>query len=108
MLKTSLIKFIFTNILLDEGINTCIDLLFKENNIVSGLNKRQMLEMLLVTLKGSIILFNNKYYSQVDGNGYGFLLGLTLRNILLYRHEAIWFKRCLKEFRAKYYKIFFG
>ena len=28
--------------------------------------------MLLITLKKSIILFGNKYYSQIDVGGYGF------------------------------------
>ena len=39
------IHSLFTNIPLDETINTCTELLFKENNIVSGLNKKKMFEV---------------------------------------------------------------
>ena len=49
---------LFTKIPLDKTINICTELLFKEDNIVSG--------YLSITFKESIILFDNKYYSQVD------------------------------------------
>lgn len=61
------IDYVFTNISLDETINICTDLLFKQGNIDFGLNKKQMLEMHSIALKKSIILFDNKYYCQVYG-----------------------------------------
>ena len=42
-----------------------------------------MFEMLSLTLKESIILFDNKYYSQIDGVAMGSPLGPTLANIFL-------------------------
>lgn len=56
----------FLQISLDETINICIDLLFKQGNIDFGLNKKQMLEMHSIALKKSILL-DNKYYCQVYG-----------------------------------------
>ena len=67
------IHSLFTNIPLDETINTCTELLFKENNIVSGLNEKKMFEVHSITLKESFILLDAKYYSQIDGVAMGSL-----------------------------------
>ena len=48
---------------------------------VSSLNKEEMFEMLPLTLKESIILFDNKYCSQIDGVSKSFPLRPTLPNI---------------------------
>ena len=55
---------------------------------VSGLNEREMFEMLSLTLKESVILFDNKYYSKIDGVAMGSPLGPTLANIFLCYHES--------------------
>ena len=55
---------------------------------VSGLKEREMFEMLSLTLKESVILFDHKYYSQIDGVAMGSPLGPTLANIFLYYHES--------------------
>ena len=57
---------VFTNVPLEETIKICIDELFKSEMTVYGLNKKKMFGMLSLTLKESIILFDNKYYSQID------------------------------------------
>ena len=81
-----------------ETIKICIDELFKSEMTVSGLNKKEMFEMLSLTLKESIILFDNKYYSQIDGVAMGSPLGPTLANIFLCYHESNWLKDCPKDF----------
>ena len=95
---------LFTNVPLDETIKTCIDELFKSEMTVSGLNKKEMFEMLSLTLKESIILFDNKYYSQIDGVAMGSPLGPTFANIFLCYHESNWLKDCPKDFKPVYYK----
>ena len=95
---------IFTNVPLDETIKICIDELFKSEMTVSGLNQKEMFEMLSLTLKESIILFDNKYYSQIDGVAMGSPLGPTLANIFLCYHESNWLKDCPKDFKPVYYK----
>ena len=95
---------LFNNDPLDETIKICIDELFKSEMTVSGLNKKEMFEMLSLTLKESIILFDNKYYSQIDGVAMGSPLGPTLANIFLCYHESNWLKDCPKDFKPVYYK----
>ena len=55
---------------------------------VSEFNKKEMFEMLSLTLKESIILFDNKYYSQIDGVARGSPLRPTLANIFLCYHKS--------------------
>ena len=95
---------LFTNVPLDETIKICIDELFKSDMTVSGLNKKEMFEMLSLTLKESIILFDNKYYSQIDGVAMGSPLGPTLANIFLCYHESNWLKDCPRNFKPIYCK----
>ena len=85
------VESLFTNVPLDETIKICIDELFKP-------------EMLSLTLKESIILFDNKYYSQMDGVAMGSPLGTRLANIFLCYHESIWLKDCPKDFKSVCYK----
>ena len=72
--------------------------------IVSGLNKKEMFKMLSLTLKESIISFNNKYYSQIDGIAVGSPLRPTLANIFLCCHESNWLKYYPRDFQPVYYK----
>ena len=55
--------------------------------------------MLSLTLKESIILFDNKYYSQIDIVGMGYPLGPTLANIFLCYHEINWLKDCPEDIK---------
>ena len=63
-----------------------IDDLFKYEMTVSCSNKKKMFEMFSLTLKESIILFDNKYLIEIDAVAMGSPLGPTLANILLYYH----------------------
>ena len=49
-------------------------------------------------------MFDNKYYSQIDGVAMGFLLRSTLANIYICNHDSNWLKDCLKDFKPVYYK----
>ena len=60
--------------------------------------------MLSLTLKESIILIDNKYYSQIDGVAVGSPLGPTFANIFLCYHESNQLKDCSKDFKPVYYK----
>ena len=98
------VDFIFTNVPLDETIEICDNELFKSSQTVSGLNKQQVLEMLSLTTKENVILFDQKYYSQIDGVAMGSPLGPTWASIFLCYHETMWLKNCLKSFKPVYYK----
>ena len=95
---------LFTNVPLDETIEICVNELFKSSQTVSGLNKQQVLEMLSLTTKENVILFDGKYYSQIDGVAMGSPLGPTFANIFLCHHETTWLKNCPKAFKPVYYK----
>ena len=73
------VESLFTDVPLDQTIKICINQLFEMT--ASGLNRKEMFEMLSLALKESIILFDNKYYSQTDGVALGSPLGPTLANI---------------------------
>ena len=83
---------LFTKVPFDETIEVCINELFKSSQTVSGLNKEQVLQMLLLTTKENVILFDQKYYSQIDGVAMGSLFGSTLASIFLCYHETMWLK----------------
>ena len=72
---------LFKNVALDETIEICVNGLFKSSQTVSGLIKQQVLEMLSLTTKENVILFDQKYYSRIDGAAIGSPLGSTLDNI---------------------------
>ena len=95
---------LFTNVPLDGTIEICIDELFKSEMIISGLNKKEMFEMLSLTLKESVILFDNKYYSQIDRVAMVSPLAPTLANVFLCYHESNWLKDCPKDYKPVYYK----
>ena len=95
---------LFTNVLLDENTEICVNELFKSSQTISGLNKQQVLEMLPLTNKENVILFDQMYYSQIDVVAMGFPLGPTLANIFLCYHETTWLKNCPKSFKPLYYK----
>ena len=89
---------LFTNVLLDETIEICVNELFKSHQTVSDLNKQQVLNMLSLTTKENFILFDQKYYSQIDG---------VVMGSPLCHHEATWLKSCPKAFKPVYYKRYF-
>lgn len=69
------------------------------DEIVCGLNKSQFRKLLELATKDSFILFNKKYYSQIDGVAMGSPLGPTLANIFLCHHERKWLLDCPSDFR---------
>ena len=100
--SVSLLSFEFVNCITNQKLNCFMisllwtdflltflfyfDDLFKYEMTVSCFNKKKMFEMFSLTLKESIILFDNKYLSEIDAVAMGSPLGPTLANILLYYH----------------------
>ena len=60
-----------TNVPLEEIINICVNELLKRNSSIHGLNKKQIAEMLSLTTKESIILFDMAFYTQVGSVAWG-------------------------------------
>ena len=95
---------LFTNIPLQETIDICCDLLFRDQPIVDGLSKSDFRKLLTLATTESLILFNGSYFQQIDGVAMGSPLGPTLANIFLCYHEQNWLNNCPTEFKPLYYK----
>ena len=85
-------------------IGIVINELFKENAEICGISKCKMFEMLSLTTKESIILFDNCFYSQLDGVSMGSPLGPTFVNVFPCHHEKQWLDDYPKHFKPVYYK----
>ncbi len=95
---------LFTNIPLDETIEICVKKLFGRKHKFQGFSRSEFRSLLQYAVKDNLILFNGKYYIQVDGVAMGSPLGPTLANIFLCYWEEIWLEKCPKQFRPLYYR----
>ena len=98
------VNSLFTNVPLEETIHICVNELFKSNGSIHGLNKKQITEMLSLTTKESIILFDMAFYTQVDVVAMGSPLGPSLANAFLCHHETKWLNDCPEKFKPVFYK----
>ena len=55
------IQSLFTNIPLDETIDTRVDIVFEKRKKVKGLLKRPFKQLLIITVKSFCFLFNDVY-----------------------------------------------
>ena len=94
---------LFTTVPFDEAIEICVNELIKSSQTVSGLNKQQALEMLTLTTKENVILFDQKYHSQINEVTMGSPLGATFNIFLCHHHETTGLKNCPKSFKPVYY-----
>ena len=99
-------QLLFTNALLEETINICVNELFKSNSSIHGLNKKQITKMLSLPTKESIILFDMAFYTQVDGAAMGSPLGPSLANAFLCHHETKWLNDCPEKFKPVFYESY--
>ena len=95
---------LFTNVPLEKTIHICVNELFKSNSGIHGLNKKQITEMLSLTTKESIILFDMAFYTQVDGVAMGSPLGRSLANVFLCHHKTKWLNDCPKNLQQCFIK----
>ena len=104
MNKTLIFVSLFSNVPLDETIGICTQGLFENESTACGLNKKEINEMLSLTTKESIILFDMECYNQIDGVAIGSPLGPTLANVFLCHHEKKWLNDCPNNFKPAFYK----
>ena len=95
---------LFTNIPLDETIEICVKKLFGRKHKFKGFSRSEFRSLLEFAVKDNLILFNGKYYIQVDGVAMGSPLGPTLANIFLCHWEEIWLEKCPLQFRPLFYR----
>ena len=95
---------LFINILLQETIDLCVELLFNDKPNIDGFTITVFHELRIITMSESIVLVDGEYYEQIDGVAMGSPLGLTFTNIFLSCHEEMWLKNCPCEFKPIIYK----
>ena len=95
---------LFTNIPLNETIDICCQLLFKDTDRVDGLSRTEFRELLTIATTESFILFDGRYFQQTDGVAMGSPLGPTLANIFLGYNECKWLADCPDAFKPLYYQ----
>ena len=95
---------LFTSIPLDETINIAIDELFKQKDKIKNLEKGDFRKLLELATKESCLIFDGKYYRQIDGVAMGNPLGPTMANIFMCHFEKKWLNNCPPEFKPVYYR----
>ena len=95
---------LFTNIPLNETIEICCELLYSNTAVVDGLSRNDFKKLLTMATTESFILFDGKYFQQIDGVAMGSPLGPTLANIFLCHHETKWLANCPPECKPLYYR----
>ena len=98
------IDSLFTNIPLNETIDICVMLMYQNGDAKNGLSESDFRELLTLATTESFILFDGKYYRQLDGVAMGSPLGPTLANIFLSYHEQRWLSECPISCKPIYYK----
>ena len=95
---------LFTNIPLDETIDTGVDMVFERRKKIKDMLKRHFKQFFILSVKSFCSLFNGVYYKQIDGVTMGTPLGPTLANLFLVYREHKWLESCSIHFRRKYYR----
>ena len=93
-----------SNITLEETTESIInDLLLitdKDNNF----EREELKQLLAFVAYESLFIFDERYYTQIDGAAMESPLGLTLGNAFLYRLKKNWPSECIVEFLLNLYK----
>ena len=95
---------LFSNILLEETINICVDNLYNYNGNPPNIPKHDFHDLLNIATKERLFMFNTKYYKQVDGVAMGSLLSPALANIFMCSFESKWVRDCPNGFNPVFYR----
>ena len=100
------IESLFTNIPLNEVIDTCIDDLLCDTNTIQNLDRNDMRELLNLAVYESFFIFDQVMYRQIDGVAMGSPLGAILANEFLCHFEKQWLSECPPDFLPKVFKTY--
>ena len=98
------VDFLFTNILLEETINICTNLLYNNEDVIEGINKSEFKNLSSLATQESCFIFNDVLYKQKNGVAMGSPLGPTMANIFLSFYEIQFLEQCSKEFKPVFYR----
>ena len=97
---------LFTNITLDETIDSCFNQLFENTDVVEGFTKSELRQLLCLATKESYFIFNGLLYTQIDGVAMGPPLRPSLANAFLSYHEKNCLSNCLQGFKPVLYQCY--
>ena len=95
---------LFTNILLDETIDVCVNQLFENTDTVEGFKKSELKQLLCLAAKEFYFIINGLLYKQIDGVAMGSPLGPSLANAFLSYYEKNWLNNCPQGFKPVFYR----
>ena len=98
------VESLFINIPLDENFENFINVLFSNNDTVHGIIKEDLKELLKFVSYKSFSIFDNKYYSQLDGVAMGSPLGPTLAKAFLCHFEKQRLSDCPQDVCPNIYR----
>ena len=95
---------LFTNITLKETIIICTNLLYKNVDVIEGINKSEFENLLPLATQESYFMFNDILYKQKGGVTMGSPLGPTMANVFLSFYQLKWLEQCPNEFKSVFYR----
>ena len=95
---------LFTNIPLKETTDIICNELFKNKELINGMDKSVFREFLTVAMTETYFIFDGNLYKQCDGVLMGSPLGPTFANSFLSFHEKNWILECPEEIKPIKYK----
>ena len=98
------VEYLFTNIPLNETINTCVSDLYNKNLHNGKLSKKDLFKLLETATSESSLIFDYLLYKQVGRLAMGSPLGPILANAFLCHYKKEWLDNCPIHFKPVIYK----
>ena len=95
---------LFTNIPLKETTDIICDELFKDKELIKGMDKIVFRELLELSMEETCFVFDGKLYKQRDGVSMGSPLGPHYANAFLCKHERKWIEECPDNIKPLKYR----
>ena len=99
-------KSLFTNVILIETLNPCVQSLYRNQTHVGNLNKSSFYSLLKVTMFELFLIFDLQFYEHFDGAAMSSSLVPTLANIFRSHFENIWLENYPVRFKQSVYRQF--
>ena len=98
------ITSLFTNIPLNETTDIICNELYKNKELINGMDKSVFRELLTLAMNETCFIFDGKLFKQCDGVSMGSPLGPHYANSFLSYHEQIWIEECPNEIKPFKYR----
>ena len=98
------IASLFTNIPVDETIESISNHFFANCMYFEGFDRSQFTKLLSLSVKNCHFIFNGRIYQEIDVVAMGSPLGPLFANIFLSIHEKSWLPNCPASFKPLLYR----